>query len=199
MIWLLAACSGSGVDTSDDTDVVDDTDTPVVPMEETACDDQIDDDQDGAVDCNDSDCFDEELCSWPVAVGFQTDVHFDANFLAELGGYSDCDVVTTSTLQRDRNQSCAGCDRVYCGTFAYPTDTCPQDANVQRPTDGCFGFSFDASTSWTMYGTNPQTSAWELVGTLTGTGPLTLSGSAPLDYEGTEVGTLTTTFYASPN
>lgn len=56
---VLVACSGQlGGDDMDDTDDVD-TDQPSV---EYVCDDEIDDDGDGATDCEDEDCADDPAC-----------------------------------------------------------------------------------------------------------------------------------------
>lgn len=200
MLALFAlGCTGSGVGNETDPDVQPGDTSPPTPAIESACDDTVDDDGDGAVDCNDSDCFEAELCSWPVSVDFSSNVFYDANALAVLGGASDCTVVTTSTLQRDRQQeTCADCDRVFCGAFAYPQDNCPP-GEEPRPDSGCFGYTFTSDTSWTMYGRNPDTQVWDQVAVLEGTGPLQWSsGAQPLLLEGTDVGTLTTSFTASP-
>jgi len=193
-LWLALAFACKGPVAPFETD----TDTDSVPAVETACDDEVDDDLDGLVDCADDDCSAELLCTWPGAVNFQSIVFFDANNLAKLGGYPDCTVETTSTLQRDRAESCPDCDRVFCGDFAYPQDSCPTDPNFPRPASGCFGFSFDTDTEWTMYGRNPDTDMWDQVGVLSGTGPLQWTSNTPVDFEGTDVGDLTTTFYVSP-
>lgn len=198
LMWTLAlvACSGStvgsetGVTPSDDTD----TDEPIPTPVETECDDTLDDDGDSLIDCDDPDCAAEVFCAWPSELDWETNIDFDASTLAEIAGYSDCSIVATSTLSRDREQTCVGCDRVLCGVFTYTTDTCPQDSALPRPADGCFGITFDdTDMSWEFQVPDAE-GAFQVVGAATGdgSGHLSLTVSDPLEVEGFDAGTVTT-------
>jgi hypothetical protein len=201
---VIAACSGSGPGTGltgdDDDDATNPTDEgePNVnpPEPEQDCDDEVDDDDDGRVDCDDSDCDGEQLCSWPVAMRFDSRLDFDANTLAEFGGYSDCRVTLTSDLERDRAESCPGCDRVFTGDFTFVEDDCPPE--FERPTEGSYGVAFQAPDEWEIFGRVED--QWASLGVAVddGSGTLKIEDRSPVEYEGVEIGELTSAFSFTP-
>lgn len=158
VMLMLVACKGTTVPTGETGDT-DDTDLPVPTPVETECDDQIDDDGDGAIDCADTDCQALEFCSWPQGtIRFDVDVQYTASGLAQLAGYNSCRLVGTMDLVRDREASCPTCDRVFCGDFAYSMDNCAPD--IERPVDGCFGFTFTTDTSWVVKAEDVENSTY---------------------------------------
>lgn len=209
--WLVAlgcsaliGCSGgkpgtgpSGTDGTDGTGT-DDTEETDVPRTETECDDERDDDGDGDTDCDDDDCSAEEHCSWPVTVDFESLLQFDANSLAELAGYGDCEVHITSNLERDRAQSCEGCDRVFSGAFDYLRDNCPEDDAIARPTEGSYGFAFRSATRWEVFG--EVDGQWGSLGVAEddGSGSLRIIETNPVEVDGVEFGQLTSMFAFEP-
>ncbi|TNE86852.1 MAG: hypothetical protein EP330_19775 [Deltaproteobacteria bacterium] len=181
---LLFGCAGSADDL-----VAQDSGAEV----ELACDDQIDDDADGLTDCDDSDCADVAPCTWPTSLNMDATLFFDANSLAKLGGYDDCTTHFTSTLQMQSDNDCAECDRIYLGNFTYVSDDCPQDPNNPRPTSGEYGMVFGSETSWTAFFVNQGT--WTQMGAANDDGSAyVFTSTDTVDYQGTEVGSLTTTF-----
>lgn len=173
----------------------DDTDT-VPPDPELECDDERDDDDDGLVDCDDDDCAGVELCTWPTQIDFETLIEFDANAIAELGGYGDCTVHVTAPLARDRAESCEGCDRVYAGEFTFLEDDCPED--IERPQDGGYGIDFRSETEWEVFGR--VEAVWTSLGVAQddGTGTMRISDSTPVEAYGVDVGTVSTFFSFTP-
>lgn len=201
LMVALIGCTGSTV--GDDGVPSSDTDTPPGPTEpvptppEVECDDTVDNDSDGAVDCDDTDCQAEVHCSWPTTVSFLTTIDYDASVLAEFAGFSDCQVEANAVLVRDRSIDCPACDWVMCGTYTYTLDNCPQDAGLERPPSGCYGFTFDATDSaWPVFIENADTGAWETIGNAVaeGNGWLSLTSQDPVIYEGADAGTVSSYF-----
>ena len=186
------APGGADADTAD-TDPGGEPDEEAEP--ETACDDQEDDDGDGATDCDDSDCTSLELCTWPTALDFETLIAFDGNALAGLAGYEDCTVHVTAALERDRAESCPGCDRVFAGPFTFVSDDCPEE--FERPDAGGYGIDFRGGETWEVFGR--VDGEWTSLGITTDdAGTMRIEETAPVEFEGVEAGELTTRFAFTP-
>lgn len=198
--WLavLVACSGSGVDTSDPNDTDPNDTDPPGPTVETACDDTLDDDGDMLTDCADPDCAAEVYCSWPADLGFETYIQYEPSFEAELFGYDACVVHTTARITRDRQQTCPGCDRVFCGAFTYVTETCSAQfgEDIDLPVSGCYGLAFGNDQAWPISYINPDTSGWDALGTATpdGQGGMRYQVTSPVIVDGVDAGDLTSAF-----
>lgn len=162
---------------------------------ESACDNQDDDDRDGDVDCDDSDCAEKELCTWPDALDFETLIAFDGNALAGLAGYEDCTVHVTAALERDRAESCPGCDRVFAGPFTFVSDDCPEE--FERPDAGGYGIDFRGGETWEVFGR--VDGEWTSLGITTDdAGTMRIVDTQPIEVEGVEAGELTTRFAFTP-
>ncbi|MCO4746682.1 MAG: hypothetical protein KC912_17945 [Proteobacteria bacterium] len=183
---LLVACNSSPED-----DVIDSADDSGAAAVET-CDNGVDEDGDSLIDCADDDCAGDASCAWPLAIATDITLAFDANALAKLGGASDCTTRVTSDMDVLYPNDCAECDRIYTGTLAYPSDDCPADPNGPRPTTGKYGVVFTSATTWKIYWVNQGT--WTEMGDATDDGSTyTYTANEPVNYEGTEVGSLATT------
>lgn len=200
----LAGCGTArgGDDDDDSASVGDDDDS--VPDPETDCLDQVDNDSDGLVDCEDDDCTDvTEECAWPTELGHSTSLSFDFDDWVEMLGQSDCVTEFTSDLSSDiyLAHNCTDCDLVYAGTFTYTADTCPDDPDNPRPTSGTFGISFggDVSGDWEVF-TDDGTDTWSSVGVAVSDGTSrTLQRTDPVDVpDYGDVGDLTTTLVFMP-
>ena len=164
-------------DVADDDDGADDDDT--VPDTETSCDDGLDEDEDGLMDCEDPDCADVAPCNWPEALDHVGTVFFDGWEIECVFGVpfdyqvDDCATDYTSplgtTLTVDR---CEACDRTFEGPFTYSVDTCTEllpDAS-DPPDSGAFGMVFTSATEWEVFSINGETGLWESVGIATDDG-----------------------------
>lgn len=184
-------------DTSDD-DTSDDDSTPeeTPPPPEDACEDGLDNDEDGLADCEDDDCADVFRCTWPAAQQHTATLHYDANTLAEFAGYNDCDTLISSAMTELLGASaCPTCDRTFEGTYVYTADNCPQDPDDPRPTFGSYGIDFVDAQNRNVYGRDDGGS-WNSIGTATdaaASGTFVLTRSDPVVIEGLDVGTLQTT------
>lgn len=164
---------------------------------ETECDDQIDDDGDGAVDCADSDCAGAVQCSWPTAMQMDLELDYQASSLAKLGGYDDCVTRIAAPISASGEPACATCDRAYRGPYTYVSDSCPA---APRPTEGAYALRFASDTEREVHVLD-DAGVWQLVGMATGSGGVyTLTRTDPVDYEGSDAGDLTTrmTFTDAP-
>ncbi|MEQ1500644.1 MAG: hypothetical protein ABMB14_00370 [Myxococcota bacterium] len=204
LVFGWAGCPATLVEGGDDDDATTDGTTPAgdddddgtTPGTEAVCDDGVDDDADGAADCDDTDCDADEQCALPTELAFETLISFDANALAELGGYGDCDVHITAALVQDPADSCDGCDRVFRGPFEFIADDCPDD--IERPSDGGYGIDFRSDTEWEVFG--KVEGVWTSLGVATddGTGVFRINDTTPVEVSGVEVGDLTTFFAFTP-
>lgn len=140
------------------------------PDPETECDDGLDNDEDGATDCDDTDCAEFEPCTWPTSMAHTGIWDFAANADAEcetfIGNFdidiNSCLVDYSATLTEvtDSANQCPTCDRTFYGTFTYNTDTCSGALGFTPPTDAYFGFIFDSDSEWRLVGRS-DTGEWE--------------------------------------
>ncbi|MFT4977156.1 MAG: hypothetical protein ACI8S6_003061 [Myxococcota bacterium] len=153
----LVACDGSDGDNSKDGRDSGDTDSTDTdePASEADCSDGADNDDDGSIDCADSDCAAEFVCSWPDTMSHRTDIFFDG-YTVEcetwLGTFEeevdDCRTNITAPLSvATDGDICPKCDRTYVGPFTYENDNCDDlTGDGERPTEGRFGFVFISET-----------------------------------------------------
>src|SRR5690606_15239759 len=134
--------------------------TTVVATEQ-ACDDALDDDDDGLTDCDDPDCDEAVECSWPEGLAVDGRFDFEPTLLGELGGATPCTIRYTSNQERERPSECADCARSFHGPFTYVTDNCPPDTD--RPTEGSYGLEFTSETHWRAWFRDLD-DAWTLMG-----------------------------------
>lgn len=190
IVLFLLACKGTTAPTGESTP----TDATEVPTPvETECDDEIDDDGDGDIDCYDADCEGETYCSWPLeGIAYTVRFAYTASFEAQLAGYNNCVIEGTSFLERDRAESCAGCDRVYCGDFAIDQDNCPSD--FDRPASVCYGFAFTSDTAWDVWFENSESATYDSLGTATESttaiGSLEMQNTEQITYDDPILGTV---------
>ncbi len=124
------------------------------PTSESDCEDGIDEDEDGATDCEDSDCADHWRCNLPDALQYSTVVDFRGNTIeCEWVGIEydvdidDCYSAGGGTLtQIDTEQACPKCDRTYKGPLNWPQDSCSDFLETPMPADATFGFVFISET-----------------------------------------------------
>ncbi len=169
----------------------------ITPPVEDACDDGIDNDDDGAIDCDDDDCDGAVECTWPTTLTVEGRFEFEASLLGQLGGAQDCTLHYTSPQTRERPSECAACDRTYHGPFAYLTDDCPPDA--ERPTEGSYGLVFSAETRWQAWFRDTD-GAWTMMGVanLSGDGSYVFTTTDPVIVQNAEVGEIYTTYRFTP-
>jgi hypothetical protein len=132
------------------------------PEPETSCDDGVDDDLDGATDCDDSDCAEVAPCWWPATLQHQGAFDFDGytvtceTFFGDFDeDVPDCSTRYEATLVEvtDPAEACPTCDRTYYGTLTYTTDSCGDIlGSGDYPTEAYFGFVFHDADRWTLYG-----------------------------------------------
>lgn len=158
---------------------------------ELLCDDTLDDDLDGLVDCEDPSCEADQACLWPARMELEGRFDYEPSTIASLGGAQECTIRYASTMQRLREHACTQCDRVYEGSFDYEQDDCPEQ--FDRPTSGAYGFVFTSEASWQFFA---EGSTWTLVGAAANDGSDTyvLVRTDDLEYEGTDLGTIDTTY-----
>ena len=102
----------------------------------------------------------------------------------------------TAPLERDRAETCDGCDRVFTGPFTFLEDDCPD--TLPRPEDGGYGIAFVSDTQWEVYGR--VETVWTSLGTAVddGSGTFKIVDDQTIEAYGVEVGTLTTFFSFTP-
>ena len=167
-------------DSADDDDAVDDDDAQ--PDPETDCDDGIDNDEDTLVDCDDEDCADVELCTWPTEFEQRTDVEFEGyeitcgtsplDFDYQM---PDCaDRYSSSMTRRTEGDLCPSCDRTFGGDYTPITkggeDSCSDLLDQPRPRSGSFGIVFTSATEWTVWAQDGNTGEWSESGVATDNG-----------------------------
>ncbi len=169
------------------------------PAVETDCEDGADGDQDGAIDCEDSDCADHWSCKLPDTVRYDTVINFRGNTITcELVGIEydvdigDCHTVGGGPLALidDAQQSCPDCDRTYQGPLTYTQDTCASKLGQPLPTTATFGMVFLNETQRELFAPDDQWN-WYSLGILEETkGVFTLSTSEDivLDPDGCDNG-----------
>ena len=162
LVASLIACGDkgsddSGSDSTSDSGEGTDTDTDTTePQVETDCEDGADNDEDGATDCEDEDCAEAFVCSYPDRIFHRTDIEFEG-YLVEcdtwLGTFDeqvdDCATRFSSPLTvMTEGDLCTECDLTFTGSLTYEFDDCDDlTGDSTRPTEGSFGFVFiDAST-----------------------------------------------------
>ena len=173
---LAIGCSGDIEET--DTDQPDDTDVPTV---ESECNDGADNDDDGAIDCDDSDCADAFECNWPDAMNHDTQMDFAGRTIeCKFAGISipydveDCQTRFTAALTYDPNETgCTSCDRVYKGPLNWLNDSCSEllGETGPKPEVTEYGIEFVSETERRLY-VNDATTGW------TSTVTLTLNGTS---------------------
>ena len=136
---------------------------------ESDCEDGADDDGDGLTDCEDDDCADAFVCSWPDAISYFSRVDFSGNTIeCEVAGFEidvdvpDCATVTTSTMIIDESAAaCAQCDRTFSGTLNYSEDSCSELLETTPPTSASVGLVFVSETTRELWGVN-DAGQWEM-------------------------------------
>jgi len=159
---------------------------------ESECDDEVDDDGDGLVDCADDDCAAEIVCSWPTSLSHSATIAYDASFLAELSGYSSCTLAFNGTFNRDRDGDlCPNCDFTFEGAVTYTNTSCSETPG-DLPSNVRYGIVFTSDTAWGIWSTDGT--SWGEAGTATGGGgTYTLSRQDPIVVDGNDAGDLNTT------
>ncbi|MCK6506835.1 hypothetical protein L6R53_26265 [Myxococcota bacterium] len=151
-----------------------------VPSNETDCEDGRDEDQDGAADCEDSDCASHWRCALPEQMDFRSDVFFDGYTIeCEAWGIEvdvdieDCVADAVSALRLvTTGRLCESCERTYEGTLTYNQDTCSALLETVPPTRAEYGFNFlDANTRelWSP----DEMGTWQMVDRLVSTDGVT--------------------------
>jgi len=158
---------------------------------ESECDDGLDDDGDGLVDCADEDCTGVVECTWPASLAHTASIAYEASWQAELAGYSSCAVAFNGTLDRVRDDGvCGNCDRTFEGAVTY-TDTSCAETPGDLPTTIRYGIIFASENAWTLWSSDGT--SWGESGTATGgAGTYTLSRSDPIEVDGNDAGDLNT-------
>ncbi|GEM_PF-2320528 len=140
------------------------TETPATETEaqELDCEDGFDDDDDGQIDCDDSDCDGVFVCTWPASVEIFSIVEYDANSTAETFGVTDCALDLGGWLDEGGSVSmCDGCDLLYTGAVTYDMGNCPSDY-ITTPNPLVYGFVF--IDEHTRQVSTHEDGAWELLG-----------------------------------
>ena len=187
MLSILLSC-GETVETKPD----DDTGGGSQATPETSCDDLVDNDNDGLVDCEDDDCAAEFHCSWPDAFDHDVSIFFDASSTAEFLGYDDCEILANAVLSNDDPNACPTCDRSYTGALTYPSDTCDMIED-ERPGSVTYGLVFLSETERVFYGAEAKGKAWAEIGSATvgPDGSYTMTTEENVEVEGFDAGDLT--------
>ena len=162
--FALAACYGkplpeldfSDDDTTGDDDTTDDDDTgdddigdddtgddDTGGSGETNCGDDLDNDNDGLVDCSDPDCEQSPLCMWPD----QMDHSGTLEFTSAVEDLDDCLTRFTSLLvSTEQEPQCPDGDLTFEGQIQYIEDGCASDvldlAGVGHPDEVRYGIVF---------------------------------------------------------
>ncbi len=183
LLWalpLILACdesssSGSGTDPTVEADDTGEL-AEAVPQPESDCEDGIDNDEDGSIDCIDSDCAEVFHCTWPDAISHETEVVFDGYDvecdLGWLGTYdkqiNDCTTFFTAPLVRtEQGELCEACDGTFAGPITYVYDDCDDlTGDGTRPTEGRFGFRFLSETERELW-SQDDSGVWQLGFTMT--------------------------------
>ena len=165
LLALALGCTGKAVPTDDDTDT--DTDEPDDPKVETDCNDGLDNDEDGAMDCDDSDCAEAFSCTWPDALDHETEMLFDGRTIeCEIFGTAfdydvdDCETRFSADLTYDEtDDTCSECDRVYKGPLTWEQDSCSEllGEDGPKPETTEYGLKFVSETLRTVYVNDPNT------------------------------------------
>ena len=178
-----------------------DSDASINPGTAETCDDEIDNDCDELVDCDDQDCESEMVCTLPTEVGHWGQLVFNSNL--KFLGVESCTTVFEGDLSLEpANQSndCAECDATYSGPVSYPEDSCGplyKTTGNSPPSTMRIGLRFDnIGESITAFGVDDQ-GVWSSLGTATEElvpGSYVLTRTDPVDVDGLgSAGTLDTT------
>ncbi|RME23336.1 MAG: hypothetical protein D6798_13720 [Deltaproteobacteria bacterium] len=175
------------------------TDGGSEPAVESDCEDGADDDGDGAIDCEDSDCADHWSCNLPDSIRYDTVIDFWGNTITcELVGIEydveigDCHTVGGGPLSRieDPQQTCADCDRTYQGPLTYTQDTCSSKLGQPLPSTATLGLVFLNETQRELFAPDDQWN-WYSLGILElvdGVYTLSTSEDIIIDPEGCDNG-----------
>jgi hypothetical protein len=140
----LAACGSSGDD--DDDDVIDYDAAISVPSEELICDDGIDQDEDDATDCDDSDCLIvpdvSGACTNPADLAIYRNLNGNVEWNKCVPGaptgrgcFTDEDCNTTCVHENTGlTEDCSRCFAKLVGCFI---GSCAQPCAQQPPTQAC--------------------------------------------------------------
>jgi len=158
--------SDTGSSSGDDTD-----DTDNYPNKESDCEDGLDDDNDGDIDCDDSDCDTFKECTIPEIIDHRSLFDFKGRRVVcetwigdQEEDVDDCVTDFTSALERQyEGDLCGPCDATYEGAFSYSQDTCTAifGDGTSPPASGRFGFAFLNDAKWVLFGKNETTGEWE--------------------------------------
>jgi hypothetical protein len=140
------------------------------PDPESDCFDGVDNDEDGKIDCEDSDCVAAEPeCSWPDGIDHRSVFDFTGRTVTcetWIGDFDEdvpnCQTAFNSGLTHVTDGPlCGDCDRTYYGSFDYTTNTCGEIfGGDPLPTEGRFGFVFVDDNVWELWGMDESTGAW---------------------------------------
>jgi hypothetical protein len=152
---------GDDDDVSDDDDVGDDDDQQADP--ETDCFDGQDNDEDGLIDCADSDCAAEFECTWPGQMQHQARFQF----FSESVLLDDCETRFESLMVKTtQGELCPMCDRTYEGQYQYSINSCAdllEAGGVDLPDEGRYGLVFISEYEREIFTRNTE-GQWESVG-----------------------------------
>ena len=208
LLLSLAGCPTSGRGGGDDDDAAndddsaagDDDDATTPPPPETDCSDGVDNDMDGAIDCDDEDCDSVQYCQWPFTLSHEGEFDYDASSIAELGGYEDCRTEFTAQLAIEEvaSEQCPTCDRTFTGGMSYPFDDCPA-GDEPRPTSVSYGLVFFNALQWDVYVEDAE-GTWTLVGSAfdDGNGIFVHQRTDEVIVDGVDGGDLQTTLSFTP-
>jgi hypothetical protein len=179
----------------------DDDDVPA-PDPELDCDDGLDEDEDGLIDCADDDCSDVFHCTWPDEIELHTMVEFFGNEIAQAFGVDDCLLEFEGVLTDESSRlGFDDGDLVFEGPVEYLPGDCPEDY-VSRPATVAFAFGFLDENTREAWSRDSDTGEWQALGEVTAAnGEFRIETLEPVMYDvplfgDTEVGTfrLTRTF-----
>lgn len=161
LLGALCACAGTDTPTPKDTGATTvDTDTNA-PDAELACDDGLDNDEDGLADCADPDCDSTLACSTPQAMSHQLTLSFEGwRITCDDGSgpqpyeVSDCATVLELEMARvNAGVTCPDCDATYAGSVAVVSDDCEDTLGLELPGTLNYGVDFTSRN---------QRGLWEL-------------------------------------
>lgn len=182
LLLAFFACTGSGSGTDIDRPRKDengsdtgpyggDDSDPIENDPEGDCTNGIDDDEDGKIDCEDSDCDEVKICTLPQIIDHRSLFDFTGRRVTcetwigdQTEDVNDCVTDFTSPLEMVlEGDLCGPCDATYEGAFSYSQDTCTAtfgDGSAP-PASGRFGFAFVNDTKWVLFGKNETSGEWE--------------------------------------
>jgi hypothetical protein len=154
-------------------------DSPPDDPDAEVCDNGEDDDEDGATDCDDSDCDNVAPCNWPSNLDHMTQLDFQGNTIeCKLAGFpipydvEDCLTEWTASLTHIEMHACDSCDRVYNGPITLLRDECSELIGNTEPIPSSMdvGMVFISETQREVWGIN-EAGVWEKSADLTYNAP----------------------------